>query len=78
MKNSFTLNDFFLSGQNEADDWWNQDLINSGISLQKPVDISIRELFLPGKRVLNNIMGYSQALYVVKTNHAGVFTILMN
>jgi hypothetical protein len=46
--------------------------------LQKPVDLSNQELFLPDKKVLNNIMGYSQALYVVKTNHAGVFTILMN
>lgn len=78
MKNSFTLNDFFLSGQNEADDWWIQDLINSGIPLQKLVDFSNQELFLPDKKVLNNILGYSHALYVVKTKHAGIFSILMN
>jgi len=78
MKNSFTLNDFFLSGQNEADDWRNQDLFNSGIPLQKPVDPFYQELVLPDKRVLNNILGYSHALYVVKTKHAGIFSILMN
>jgi hypothetical protein len=74
MKNSFTLNDFFLSGQNESDEWWIQELIKSGISLQEPLP----EQFSPDKRVLSNIMGYSQALYVLKTNHAGVFSILMN
>jgi hypothetical protein len=85
MKKSFTLNENFLSSQNSANKQLCEDLMNSGITLNefqnyqnKHSDFSSQEVALPGKKVLSNILGYSQALFVVKTKNAGIFSILMN
>jgi len=88
MKNSFTLNDFFLLCHNVTDGWKDQELIKDGFSNEgwrneypesyKNDGKSQDTLVAPDKRIIDNIMGYARALYMVNTESAGYFSILMN
>ncbi len=85
MKKSFTLNENFLTNQDDTSEWLNHDLMNPGNDFPEFPNYHVEsfnnsghEMLLPDKNVLSNILGYSQALLVVKTEYAGVFTILMN
>ncbi len=88
MKCSFTLNDLFLFAysdkvENEEPQWfikmqskekvWDElnDLLNSEYT-DEEFTIS------PDRNVVRNIMSYSQALTIVKTQNAGTFNLLMN
>jgi len=84
MKNSFTLQDFFLLCRNETDEWgeylfndldcseseWIHELSGSTNQSMK--------LMVPDKKIINNILGYSHALCVVITRDAGCFEIMLN
>ena len=88
MKNSFTLHDFFLLYHNETDERNESFLENSFLSAFKDEDeftglsdqssISVETLIAPDKKIIDNLMGYARALYLVKTDYAGDFHIVMN
>jgi hypothetical protein len=87
MKNFFTLHDFFLLSQNESEEWEKQVYGNAGFfssSEKEKSDSSnqsaetVDTLISPDKKVIDNIMGYAHALYLVKTENAGYFSIVMN
>lgn len=87
MKNFFTLNDFFLLNQNESEEWEEQLFEKTGFfnsSEKEKSDLShqstetVDTLISPDKKIIDNIMGYARALYLVKTENAGYFSIVMN
>lgn len=65
MKDSFTLNDLILLSNNEK---------KSG----PVVDQENWSNALPDERIVSNLIRYSQALNVIKTQNAGNFKLLMN
>lgn len=84
MKNSFTLQDFFLLCRNETDEWGEpffDELDYSGSALIRKYSGSTNQsmnLMVPDKQIINNILGYSHALCLVKTSNAGCFEIILN
>lgn len=88
MKKSFTLNDFFLLNHIETDKWLDQEISRTlfaveelsdenGLSCNQDCRIS-DAISSPEKRITENIMSYSRALYVVKTSNLGFFNVLLN
>jgi hypothetical protein len=87
MKKSVTLNDFFLLSHIETDEWLDQQISRTdfasecsgneinGFSIKNNYS---KTLTSPDKRITDNIMGYSRALYLLKTKDGECFNILMN
>lgn len=84
MKNSFTLQDFFLLCRNETDECGQHPFIDLDFSVSARIDhftVSPHQsikLMVPDKQIINNILNYSQALCLVKTREAGCFKIMLN
>lgn len=84
MKNSFTLQDFFLLCRNETDECGQHPFIDLDLSESSLIhDFTVSphqsmKLMIPDKKIVNNILSYSQALCLVKTREAGCFKIMMN
>lgn len=85
MKNSFTFNDFLFFNYNETEE--GEDQVFHGISRSdlnecnslNSVFTTGRELvFSPDEKIVKNIMSYSRALIVLKTEKTGSFSFLMN
>ena len=84
MKSSFTLQDFFLLCRNETDEsgehlFDDQDSFESVLidKFSGSTNQSLK-LMVPDKKIINNILGYSHALCLVKTSDAGNFEIMLN
>lgn len=88
MENFFTQNDLILFAYNETNKTDDEKLFKSMqsntqlaenyhsiLSMKYSVDSA---LISPQKRVVNNIMNYSRALWVAHTEHSGNFNVLMN
>ncbi len=79
MKSSFTLDDLILSNYCEthnSNEMKNSDLMHLDFNLKQELDDSLP--VSPDKRIINNILSYSQALCVLSTKRAGNINILMN
>ena len=88
MKNLFTLNDLILNAYCES-----EGIDKEGLKISPPVnegqmgamkEIMDSEMWhecqtiSPEKRIIDNIMNYSRALNVLKTEKSGNFNLLMN
>lgn len=85
MRNDFTFSDFLFFNDNDTAEWEMQvyDSIASKTShtlseftatgrLQK---ILVSE---PGSNIIGNILSYSRALSVIKTEKSGIFHLILN
>lgn len=79
MKNSFTLDDLILSDYCEtqnSDEVKNSDLMHLDFNLKQELDESFS--VSPDKRIIHNILCYSNALCLISTKRAGNIKLLMN
>ena len=79
MKNSFTLDDLILSNYCETHnsiEMNKSDLMHLDFNLKQELDDNLS--VSPDQRIINNILSYSQALYVLPTKRVGNINILMN
>ena len=88
MEKSFTQNDLILFAYNETDKTEDEQLFKS---MQENTELkenykmillmkySVDSVFVsPKKRVTNNILNYSKALWAFKSPTSGSFNVLMN
>jgi hypothetical protein len=85
MKNSFTLNDLLFFNYNETEEGKehgfsaiNLPVLNEYYYLNTPLTTGKKWLFSPDEKIVKNIMNYSRALIVLKTEKTGSFNFLMN
>jgi len=85
MKNSFTFNDYLFFNYNEAEEGEDrvfsiidQPVLKGHYSLNTALTPGKDWLFSPDEKVVKNIMSYSRALIVLKTEKTGSFNFLMN
>ena len=88
MENFFTKNDLILFAYNETNKTDVDKLSKSIRANPKLMDnyksiLSMKYsvdsvLVSPQKRIVNNIMNYSRALWIAHTEHSGNFNVLMN
>jgi hypothetical protein len=71
MKDSFTINDLFFYSKNPG----GQRSMGRNEDNEVECDALPRE---PEKRIITNILNYSRALTVMKTEKAGTINLLMN
>jgi hypothetical protein len=79
MKNSFTLDDLILSDfceTHNSNGMKKSDLMCLDFNLKQELDHDLS--VSPDKRIINNILSYSQALCVLSTKGAGNINMLMN
>jgi hypothetical protein len=88
MEKFFTQNDLILFAYNETEKTDDEKLFKSMQTNTQLTDnyksiLSMKycvesALVSPQKRILNNIMNYSRALWIAHTEHSGDFNVLMN
>ncbi len=88
MEKFFTQNDLILFAYNETNKTDDEKLFKSMQTNTQLVEnyqsiltmkYCIESAFvLPQKRIVNNIMNYSRALWIAHTEHSGNFNVLMN
>lgn len=71
MKDSFTINDFILFSNDSGSD-------NDGGMVEEFLNNWEGSLASPDKRIVRNILSYSQALSVIETKQAGIINLLLN
>ena len=72
MKDSFTLDDFILFSRRVGTD-------NGGDMVDERKHTAVTDAKVgPDKRIIDNILGYSRALTVLKTKGAGNINLLLN
>jgi hypothetical protein len=85
MKNSFTFNDFVFFNFYEPEEredvgqpGFQEPILVENNYLQATFNKSRKWLITPDSRVVNNIINYSRALSVIKTENAGTLNVLLN
>ncbi|RLD58325.1 MAG: hypothetical protein DRJ05_08230 [Bacteroidetes bacterium] len=88
MEKSFTQNDLILFAYNETDKTENEKLFESMKTNAELKENYKTILFMkynvdsvlvsPEKRITNNIMNYSRALWAFQSHTSGSFNVLMN